>query len=74
MRVMPDTRPGRRWVLESPDEHWLSHDARQVEFWRSRPAAERLAQATWYRERVFGALTGYPPPRSWRLVPPGTGE
>jgi len=71
---MADTSPGRRWVLESPEAHWREHDSRQVTYWRSRPVQERLAQAAWYRVRVFGALDAYPQPRSWRFLPPGETE
>jgi len=45
---------GLRWSLESPEDHWTRHDREQVRYWRSRPPAERLAQAEAYRIRVFG--------------------
>ncbi len=71
---MANTAHGSRWALEPPEAHWRDHDARQVAYWRSRPAQERLDQATWYRVRVFGALEAYPQPRTWRLLPPDATE
>ena len=75
----PPTRDGRSsgidptsslaWAIEPPEVHWAEHDARQVAYWRSRPAAERLAQANHYRLRVHGLVV--PPERwTWKLVPP----
>lgn len=76
----PPTRDGRSegidpisglaWVLETPETHWAEHDARQVTYWRSRPASERLAQAAAYRVRVHG-LVAAPSQWTWQLVPAG---
>jgi len=58
------------WAVEAPDTHWAEHDARLVTYWRSRPAAERLAQAAAYRLRVHG-LVAAPSTWTWQLLPAG---
>jgi len=63
-----DPQSGLAWAVEAPDTHWAEHDGRLVAYWRSRPAAERLAQAAAYRVRVHG-LVAAPAQWTWRLVP-----
>lgn len=60
---------GVPWSFESPDEHWQHHDRRQVAYWRTRPPAERLERAAYYRWRVHGAVAE-PATWSWRFVDP----
>jgi hypothetical protein len=43
------------WRFETPEEHWAEHDRRQVNYWLTRPASERLARANALRERHTGA-------------------
>jgi hypothetical protein len=62
-----DSTNGLTWTFESPERHWSDHDARQGAYWRSRPAAERLAQAAEYRRRRHGAVTG-PVTWTWRFL------
>jgi hypothetical protein len=66
--VDPDS--GLAWAVEPPHVHWAEHDARLVAYWRSRPPAERLAQAAAYRLRVHGPVPA-PDRWTWRLVLPG---
>jgi hypothetical protein len=65
-----DSASGLAWAFEEPAVHWAEHDTREVLHWRSRPAAERLAQAAAYRLRVHGRT---PEPRlwTWKFVPFG---
>ena len=65
-----DRQTGTPWRFEPADEHWRLHDQREVAYWRSRPAAERLAQASHYRVRVHGLVT-MPTHWPWRFVPFG---
>lgn len=65
-----DPTSGMPWAVEAPDTHWAEHDARLVTYWRSRPAAERLAQAAAYRLRVHG-LVAVPSTWTWQLLPAG---
>jgi len=64
-----DSQSGLAWAVEAPDAHWAEHDARLVAYWRSRPAAERLAAAADYRVRVHGLIAA-PARWTWQLVPP----
>lgn len=65
-----DRVTGTRWAFEPADDHWRLHDEREVGHWRSRPPAERLAQAAAYRLRVHGEVA--PPAQwQWRFLPPG---
>jgi hypothetical protein len=61
---------GTSWAFEDPQQHWADHDERQVRYWRSRPPAERLAQAERYRFRRHGHLPE-PAVWTWRFLPPG---
>jgi hypothetical protein len=65
-----DASSGMAWAFESAEQHWADHDARQVDYWRTRSAAERLAQAAEYRLRRYGEVTD-PSPWLWRLLTPG---
>lgn len=65
-----DLGSGTPWAFESADEHWRLHDQRERAYWRSRPAAERLAQADGYRVRVHG-LVASPVRWTWRFVAAG---
>jgi len=65
-----DPTSGLKWAMESSETHWMEHDGRLVTYWRSRPAAERLAQAGAYRVRIHGLVTA-PSKWTWRLVPFG---
>lgn len=58
------------WTFESPEQHWADHDVRQVEYWRTRSADERLAQAAEYRRRRDGDVVE-PSAWTWRFLPPG---
>jgi hypothetical protein len=57
------------WAFESPAEHWTHHDVRQMEYWRTRPASERLAQAASYRWRRDGAVANRPSGRGGSCLP-----
>jgi hypothetical protein len=61
---------GLTWEFEEPATHWAEHDRRQVQYWRSRPPGERLAQAAAYRRREHGE-TPDPDVWTWRFVPAG---
>ena len=61
---------GTPWAFESPEAHWAEHDGRQVRYWRSRPAAERLARAAHYRVLRHGTHLE-PAVWTWRFVEPG---
>jgi hypothetical protein len=63
-----DRTSGLAWAVEPAEVHWAEHDRRLVAYWRSRPAAERLAEASAYRTRVHGLVT-VPQRWPWRLVP-----
>ena len=63
-----DPSSGLAWSIEPPDAHWAEHDARLVTYWRSRPASERLAQASAYRVRVHGLVVA-PDRWTWQFVP-----
>lgn len=65
-----DPESGLSWAFEAPDVHWTQHDARQVSYWRSRPPAERLAQAAWYRRRLWHDSTPSGTTMTWTWVPP----
>ena len=65
-----DPTSGLAWTLEPPEVHRAEHDAREVTHWRSRPPAERLAQAHGYRLRVHDHI-GNPERWPWQLVPAG---
>lgn len=65
-----DRGTGTPWAFESAQEHWRLHDQRERAYWRSRPAGERLAQASLYRVRVHGLVT-MPTHWPWRFVPFG---
>jgi hypothetical protein len=66
-----DSVSGLAWAFEDPAVHWQEHDIREVQYWRSRPADERLAQAARYRVRVHGQ---FPEPAvwTWKFVVFGT--
>lgn len=51
-----DPVTGTAWAFEPPEVHWAEHDRRHLEYWLSRPPAERLAQAAAYRVRVHGLV------------------
>jgi hypothetical protein len=63
-----DSVSGLAWAIEAPEAHWAAHDSRLVAYWRSRPPAERLAEAAAYRVRVHGLVAG-PSHWTWQLVP-----
>lgn len=65
-----DRVTGLAWAFEQPIVHWNEHDERQVAYWRSRPAEERLAQAAAYRVRVHGHCAE-PHVWTWKFVPFG---
>jgi hypothetical protein len=61
--VTRDIVGGMTWAFEPPEEHWADHDTRQLRYWLTRPAAERLAQAAEYRRRLHGDVVA---PAAWR--------
>jgi hypothetical protein len=65
-----DSATGLSWALESPEQHWAEHDARQLAYWRTRSPEERLAQAAEYRWRRHGDIRE-PAVWTWRFLEPG---
>ncbi len=65
-----DSSTGMAWAFESPEQHWADHDRRQMRYWRTCFAQDRLTQAAEYRRRRDGDVVE-PSEWKWSFLPAG---